>query len=235
MKRALSEPRFYGRRRGHRLGTRQRERLERVLDRFGIPADGRALDLSHLFPDGRDVWLEIGFGSGEHLAAQAAANPRVGLIGCEPYINGVASLARLIEERNLTNVQIFAEDARLLLPRIAAAALARVFLLFPDPWPKKRHHRRRFIQPASLDQLARILRDGAAFRFATDHAGYCRWTLHEVRAHGAFVWTARGPADWRQRPADWPPTRYEEKARILGKEPIFLRFARRARDTAEGT
>lgn len=228
-------PRFYGRRRGHRLSATQNACLERVLDRFGLPSDDRPLDLSALFPDRRDIWLEIGFGSGEHLAAQAAANPDVGLIGCEPYINGVATLARLIEDQGLTNVRIYPEDVRHLLPQVATAAIARAFLLFPDPWPKTRHHRRRFVQPDNLDHLARILADGAEWRFATDHAGYCRWTLYRVRRHGAFAWTARGPGDWRHRPDDWPPTRYEAKARGEGRKPAFLSFSRRARSAAQGT
>jgi len=225
-------PRFYGRRKGHSLSPRQRARLEAVLARYGIAGGDAPCDPADLFAGGRDVWLEIGFGAGEHLAAQAAANPGVGIIGCEPYRNGVATLVRLIEEQDLSNIRLFAEDARLLLPRLPEASIARAFLLFPDPWPKTRHHRRRFVQGENLDALARVLADGAEFRFASDHAGYCRWTLQRARAHPAFAWTARRPADWRTRSADWPATRFEEKALAAGRSPLFLRFVRRPRRPA---
>ena len=232
--RSDDRPRFYGRRFGHSLSPRQRARLDAVLARCGVPVADTPLDPASLFPDRRPVWLEIGFGGGEHLAAQAAANPSVGLIGCEPYVNGVSTLVRLIEEQNLENIRIFPEDARLLLPRLAPASIARVFLLFPDPWPKARHHRRRFVQPENLDLVARALADGGEFRFASDHAEYGRWALQKIRAHGAFAWTARRPGDWRDRPADWPPTRFEEKGRAAGRPPLFLRFVRRPRGGAEG-
>jgi len=228
-------PHFYGRRRGHTLGPRRRERLDDVLGRYGfVPSD---------LPDGapwapfdgpRPIWLEIGFGAGEHLAAQAAAHPDVGFIGCEPFRNGVATLTRLIDEQALTNIRVFHEDVRLLLPVLAPAVIDRVFLMFPDPWPKKRHHRRRFVTPENLDQLARVMRDGAALRFASDHPGYIRWTLAMVRAHGSFEWTARCAADWRDRPADGAPTRFEEKALAAGRPPVYLDFIRHQRPRPDG-
>jgi len=225
-------PHFYGRRSGHTLGPRRRARLEAILDRFGITAadlpDGNP---AHLFPAATPVWLEIGFGAGEHLAAQAAAHPGVGFIGCEPFRNGVATLARLIDEADLGNIRIFHEDVRLLMPTLAPAVFDRVFLLFPDPWPKTRHHRRRFVNRENLDQLARTMRDGAELRFATDHADYCRWSLARIRAHGAFEWTARRAADWRDRPTDATETRFEQKALEAGRQPVYLRFLRRPRDT----
>lgn len=225
-------PHFYGRRSGHTLGPRRRARLEAILDRFGITAadlpDGNP---ARLFPAATPIWLEIGFGAGEHLAAQAAAHPDVGFIGCEPFRNGVATLARLIDEADLGNIRIFHEDVRLLMPTLAPAVFDRVFLLFPDPWPKTRHHRRRFVNRENLDQLARTMRDGAELRFATDHADYCRWSLARIRAHGAFEWTARRAADWRDRPADATETRFEEKALGAGRQPVYLRFLRRPRDT----
>ncbi len=225
-------PHFYGRRSGQTLGPRRRARLEAILDRFGITAadlpDGNP---ARLFPAATPVWLEIGFGAGEHLAAQAAAHPGVGFIGCEPFRNGVATLARLIDEADLGNIRIFHEDVRLLMPTLAPAVFDRVFLLFPDPWPKTRHHRRRFVNRENLDQMARTMRDGAELRFATDHADYCRWSLARIRAHGAFEWTARRAADWRDRPADATETRFEQKALEAGRQPVYLTFLRRPGDT----
>lgn len=229
-------PHFYGRRRGHTLGPRRRERLDDVLGRFGVDLpDFLGGQPGAVFDDSHPVWLEIGFGAGEHLAAQAANHQNVGIVGCEPFRNGVATLARLIEEGGLTNIRIYHEDVRFLLPDLAPAVFDRVFLMFPDPWPKKRHHQRRFVNRENLDHLARILRDGGQFRFASDHADYVRWTLAAVRAHGAFDWTARRAADWRQRPADGAPTRFEEKALAAGRPPVYLDFVRRARAALEGT
>jgi tRNA (guanine-N7-)-methyltransferase len=223
-------PHFYGRRSGHTLGPQRRARLEAMLARFGITATDMPVgDPADLFPAGTPVWLEIGFGAGEHLAAQAAAHPDVGFLGCEPFRNGVATLARLIDEAGLSNIRVFHEDVRLLLPTLAPAVFDRVFLLFPDPWPKTRHHRRRFVNQENLDHLARVMRDGAELRFATDHADYCRWSLARIRAHGAFEWTARRAADWRERPADATETRFEGKALEAGRQPVYLRFLRRPR------
>ena len=182
------------------------------------------------FGDGvSDLWLEIGFGGGEHLAAQAAANPGTGFIGCEPFINGVASLLAEIDRLGLTNIRIFDDDARLMLKALPDACLGRVFVLFADPWPKKRHHRRRFIAPDTLDQLARLMKDGAELRFASDHMGYVRWALSRLTAHADFQWTAAGPADWRTRPADAVETRYEEKALQKGLSCVYLSFSRSLR------
>jgi tRNA (guanine-N7-)-methyltransferase len=173
------------------------------------------------------VWLEIGFGAGEHLAQQAEEHPAVGVIGCEVFENGIARLLGDIARRDLGNIRIFADDARLLLDCLAPASIARVFILFPDPWPKERHHKRRLVAPATLDRLAIVMQPGAELRLATDDRGYLVWMLEHVTAHPAFEWLARTPADWRQRPPDWPPTRYEEKARAAGRTPVFLRFVRR--------
>jgi tRNA (guanine-N7-)-methyltransferase len=174
----------------------------------------------------KDVWLEIGFGSGEHLAHQARLNPDVGFIGCEPFVNGVAALLAAVASESLTNIRIFDEDARLLLPQLADASIGRVFLMFPDPWPKTRHHKRRFIQPATLDALARIMAPGGELRFASDDPGYVRWALWHVLRHPAFAWTAQGAADWRTRWADGVETRYEAK-RLAGRTPSYLTFVRR--------
>ena len=172
------------------------------------------------------MWLEVGFGGGEHLAAQAMSRRDVGLIGSEPFVNGLASLCALIDEGGLANIRIHDDDARLLIECLADASIARMFLLFPDPWPKARHHKRRFVSAETLDACARILADGAEMRIATDDRGYCRWMLEHFARHDAFSWTARGPGDWRQRPDDWPPTRYEAKARDQGRPPVFLTYRR---------
>jgi tRNA (guanine-N7-)-methyltransferase len=173
------------------------------------------------------VWLEIGFGGGEHLAAQAADHPDVGFIGCEVFENGIARLIGEIARRNLGNIRIFADDARLLLDHLMPASIGRVFILFPDPWPKERHHKRRLVATPTLDRLAAIMQPGAELRLATDDGGYLAWMLDHLTAHPDFAWTARRPADWQQRPPDWPATRYEEKARAAGREPSFLRLVRR--------
>ncbi|MBM3565669.1 MAG: tRNA (guanosine(46)-N7)-methyltransferase TrmB, partial [Alphaproteobacteria bacterium] len=170
--------------------------------------------------------LEVGFGAGEHLAAQARDNPDVGFVGCEPFVNGVAALLGHIESARLENIRIHGDDARLLFGRFPDASFERVTVLFPDPWPKTRHHRRRFIQTESLDEIARILKDGGELRFATDHKDYARWTLFHALGHPAFSWTARRAQDWRTRPVDSQPTRYEEKALKRGESCIYLVFQR---------
>ena len=220
--------RIYGRRRGRPLRP-GRERLQQeLLPRLTIALPQRGLlDPPCLFPARPSVWLEIGFGGGEHLAAQASAHPEIGFVGCEVFESGVARLVGEIARRGLDNIRIFADDARLLLERLAPSSIARVFILFPDPWPKRRHHKRRLVAPATLDRLAAIIRPGGELRLATDDPDYLAWMLEHLTAHPDFTWLARRPADWRDRPPDWPPTRYEEKARAAGRAPAFLRFRRR--------
>ncbi len=185
------------------------------------------LDPAGWFPFApRALRLEIGFGAGEHLAHQAAASPEIGFIGCEPFINGVAALLARVQADRLANIRVLDDDARLLFGRFPDAAFERVTILFPDPWPKARHHRRRFIQDESLDEIARILQDGGELRFASDHKDYARWTLLHGLRHPAFAWTARGPGDWRARPEDSRPTRYEEKALKRGETCVYLVFQR---------
>lgn len=225
---------FYGRRRGRPLRVGQRERQSALLPQvsFAPPESGR-LDPASLFPGPqRDIWLEIGFGGGEHLAEQAEQHPEIGFIGCEVFENGVAKLLGEIERRKLANVRVFANDARPLLAALTPRSIGRVFILFPDPWPKARHHKRRLVAPVTLDRLAEIMSDGAELRLATDDPGYLAWMLEHATSHPDFSWTARRPADWRERPDDWPATRYEEKARKAGRPSAFLRFTRRARRIA---
>lgn len=194
------------------------------------PSGGAPLDPRTAFaPPPAAVWLEIGFGGGEHLAAQAAAHPDIGFIGCEAYLDGVAGLLRALAERELGNVRVFADDARLLIDSLDTASIERVFLLFPDPWPKARHHKRRFVSSENVDALARILVDDGRLYVATDHGGYCRWILAHLVAHPGFTWTARSARDWRAPPPDWPGTRYEAKARRQGRPSTYLTFARAAR------
>ncbi len=183
-----------------------------------------------LFGPGRaSIWLEIGFGSGEHLALQALTHPQIGLIGCEIFENGVVKLLAYIARWHLDNIRVFTDDARLLIGALPPASIDRVFILFPDPWPKRRHKKRRLVTGDTLDGLATIMPGGAELRLATDDQDYLCWMLERVTNHPDFEWLARRPQDWRVRPPDWPPTRYEEKARAAGRPTGFLRFRRRAR------
>jgi tRNA (guanine-N7-)-methyltransferase len=222
---------FHGRRQGRKLRAGRAALIETLLPRLtvALPEDASALEPAALFPrPPRELWLEIGFGAGEHLAWQAAHHPDVGFIGCEPFINGMSTLLAAVERDGLDMVRVWPDDARPLLDRLPDGSVGRLFLLFADPWPKLRHHNRRFIQDDTVADLARLLQDGGELRIATDDAPLLDWSLERVRRNPAFAWTAEGPADWRQRPADWPPTRYEEKA--LHGRPYYLRFRRRARD-----
>lgn len=227
---------LYGRRQGHRLRKGRQRLMDTLLPALrvdiGAVAGGSAGDLFD--PPRERLWMEIGFGGGEHLVWQAINNPGVGLLGCEPFINGVASLLRRIGDHALSNIRVHDDDARDLLDRLPDACLERIFLLYPDPWPKLRHHKRRFVSPDNLDRLARVLADGGEFRFASDIPDYVRWTLERVHRHGGFRWTARRPRDWRVRPGDWPQTRYERKALDAGRVPAYLTFERRGRRLAPG-
>ncbi|HEX6118748.1 MAG TPA: tRNA (guanine(46)-N(7))-methyltransferase TrmB [Dongiaceae bacterium] len=220
--------RFYGRRKGRPLRTGQQHLIDTLLPGLAIdlPPSSK-LDPHSLFVhQPGQLWLEIGFGGGEHLAEQAHANPQVGLIGCEVFLNGIATLLTQVSALGLANVRIYPEDARNLLDALPDGSLDRVFLLFPDPWPKRRHASRRFIQPANLDLLARLLKPGAEFRFASDDPVLIGWALAHLVGHPAFAWAARGPGDWRVRTPDWPGTRYESKALREGRQPVYLRFVR---------
>lgn len=219
---------LYGRKSGPGLGPAQRQRLERLLPALAIdvPPAGE-LDPAGLFAPRPDrVWLEIGFGGGEHLAWHARHHPDVGLIGVEPYVDGVAKLLKAIEDDGLDNIRLFADDARLLIERLKPASLERIFVLFADPWPKKRHWKRRIVNQHTVARMAELLRDGGELRVATDDPGYRRWILACLLAEPRLAWQVHGPDDWRRRPADWPATRYEEKAIAAGRRPVFLRFRR---------
>ena len=198
---------------------------------INVPASGH-LDTDALFGTARSaIWLEIGFGGGEHLAQLAEQHPQTGFIGCEVFENGIVKLLFQIERRRLDNIRIFADDARLMIAALPPASIGRVFILFPDPWPKRRQHKRRIVSRATLGGLAEIMSDDAELRLATDDGDYLSWILERVTPHPDFEWLARRPGDWRERPPDWPPTRYEAKARTTGRSPAFLRVRRRPRTT----
>jgi tRNA (guanine-N7-)-methyltransferase len=194
---------FYGRRQGRRLRKEHLRLIAENLPPLAIDLNAGLTDPAHLFKEKPDeIWLEIGFGGGEHLAAQARAQPNIGFIGCEPFMNGVARLLGSIEQNSLSNIRIFTEDARQVLNALPDASIDRCFILFPDPWPKRRHNRRRIVSPKTLDAIARVLTDGASLRMASDHRDYIRWMLFHTLENDAFQWLARKPADWRQRPID---------------------------------
>ena len=225
---------LYGRRRGRRLRPGQRDLVESLLPEIEIdPLAGDAFDPRGCFATGiGEAWLEIGFGGGEHLAWQARNNPNVGIIGCEPFMTGVVKLLTRVRDDGLENVRMYRDDARLLVERLPENSLGKAFVLFPDPWPKVRHHKRRIVSDEVLGHLARALTDGAELRIATDDPGYLEWILRHLRGHPHFAWQASGPADWRDRPSDWPATRYEEKAYKAGRTPAFLTYKRRTRAVA---
>ena len=219
---------FYGRIRGKGLRDSQKRYLKDLADFSPGPVSWEdnpnrtALDLEPLF-GGRPVWLEIGFGGGEHLVHQAASNPDVGIIGAEPYINGVATLLGKIQALEADNIRVHAGDARDLLDVLPASSIARTFLLYPDPWPKKRHHRRRFVAQEHLEPLHRAMAQGAELRIATDIPDYVRQALVEVPKAG-FRWTAERASDWRVPWPDWTRTRYEAKAVREARTPHYLTF-----------
>lgn len=217
---------FYGRRIGKTLRGLQQDALARLLPAYRVAlADAGAPKA--LFPaPPEDLWLEIGCGCGEHLIAHAARRPRTGFIGVEPFLNGLARTLVDLDASALSNVRLFDDDAALLLDRLPEASLAGADLFYPDPWPKKRHWKRRFVRPDNLDRLARAIRPGGVFRFASDVPHYVGWTLAETRAHGAFRWTAQRADDWRRPFPHWPGTRYEEKALAEGRVPTYLTFER---------
>ncbi|NOZ42827.1 MAG: tRNA (guanosine(46)-N7)-methyltransferase TrmB [Alphaproteobacteria bacterium] len=227
--------RIYGRRRGPVLSATRQARLDKWLPKIEItlPEPGSTPALTpaeDYFPvPMKDYWLEIGFGKGEHLAAQAGLHPDIGMIGCEPFLNGVSGLVDLVEGQELANVRIFTDDARLLMDSLPDNSLGRTFILFPDPWPKARHHKRRMVSAGNIAALARLLKDGAELRIATDHMEYCRWIMAHMLRNDDFIWLCNQPQDWQRRPDDWPQSRYEIKSLAQGRHSSYLRFIRRHR------
>lgn len=234
------KPKFYGRRQGRKIRKAKSGLLDRFLpqinltetsnvnaDMFGCPVD--------------EICLEIGFGNGEHISGQALTNPNMGFIGAEVFKNGVANLLTLltgIKENGdmpetikllpgrTDNIRVWSDDVRLLFAKIPDGFLSKVFLLFPDPWPKKRHANRRFVNPENLKEIARILKKGGILRVATDHKVYKSWTLRRLHEDKNFRWTAQCGKDWKTPPADWVETKYQRKALAEGRKPVFLDFER---------
>lgn len=218
----------FGRRKSHKIEGERAELMENFFPTIAItptkhPAE---IDLGQYFDNKREFWLEIGFGAGEHLASQAKEHPEVGIIGCEPFIDGVAKLVVTIDEQKLDNIRLYDDDARILLEALPDACLSRIFVLFPDPWRKPKHYKRRIINPETLDMFARITKNGGTIRLATDHLNYAEWMLEHMIADARFTWTATEPRDWHIRPNDWVVTRYNEKAIEEGRTPYILEFIR---------
>lgn len=222
------ELRSFGRRRGRKLSGRQSHLVEHLLPRVAINLAEPCHSSAALFPRQIEAtWLEVGFGGGEHLVAMAQRHPSVGLIGCEPFLDGVVKVLDAVSELGCTNIRVHADDARPLLRWLPDASIDRAFVLFPDPWPKRRHVKRRLINEDFFELLERVLRPGAELRVATDIADYARTILIAHRASRSFAWTAKSAIDWQQRPADWIETRYERKAIREGRRCIYLIFRRR--------
>ncbi len=220
----------YGRRRGKTLRTHHRGLMDHELPRLEI--DPASLAGNAFAPFGKTydaLWLEVGFGGGEHLANDAQQNPDIAIIGCEPFLNGVAKLLALIEEQGLENVRVFPGDARELIAALPDRSLSRVNILYPDPWPKLRQKKRRFVSDENLAALARTMKPGAHLRFATDIDDYSAWALERILRSPHFDWPARSDEDWLTPWEGWPSTRYEQKALREGRKPVYLTFVRNDR------
>jgi tRNA (guanine-N7-)-methyltransferase len=214
---------FFGRRKGKKLRAGQDELVRDLLPDLRVSRSG---DIADFQARHEDLWLEIGFGGGEHLAAQARANPQMGFIGCEPFVNGMAKLLAVIHQERLQNIRLWDEDATDLLPNLPDGAFARISILYPDPWPKRRQRKRRIVSDETLRMLARVMRPGGELRFATDIDDYAGWVLARILRSPDFVWTAERANDWRKPWIDWPGTRYEAKALREGRPPSYLTFRR---------
>jgi tRNA (guanine-N7-)-methyltransferase len=220
-----SQRAFFGRRKGHALKPRQAALFDTLLPKIGIAiARPAPADLRALFDDVDEVRLEIGFGGAEHLVAQAQANPRVGYIGTDGFLNAIAKALVAIDERKLGNVRLYHGDASALIDWLPALSLTRIDLLYPDPWPKRRHWKRRFVQDDSLKRLARLLKSGGEFRFATDIPSYAEHVLMRILRSDDFTWTAQRADDWRMPWAGFVRTRYEAKAIREGRTPAYFIF-----------
>lgn len=218
-------PLIYGRAKGKALSPRQLKLFADVLPRIAVPTD-KPLDPYTLFSDVEEVHLEIGFGGGEHLIARAAQNPGIGFIGCEPFLNGVAKALAAIEDQSLANVRVHHGDARDVLDALRPDTLDRVYLLYPDPWPKTRQNKRRFVGSDTLASLARVIRPGKILQVASDIPDYIDWTQREIAKNGQFVETDESKTSRDAPPAGWPGTRYEAKAIREGRTPCYLEFER---------
>ena len=237
-----TQPKFYGRRQGRKIRKAKTGLLEAFLPQIQINSNTVFKKESLFGCHVNKIYLEIGFGNGEHLAGQALKNPDIGFIGAEVFKNGVANLLTLItgikekkdlpetgiklEKGRVDNIRIFSDDVRILFSQIPDSFIDKIFVLFPDPWPKKRHENRRFINPENLKEIARILKKGGILRVATDHKIYKSWTLHQLHDCPFFAWTATCGKDWKNPPPDWVETKYQRKALKEGRRPVFLDFVR---------
>jgi tRNA (guanine-N7-)-methyltransferase len=221
-------PYLHGRRRGRHLGAHQTSLLNTLLPRLSLDLALPIADPASLFPDRPSaLWLEIGFGGGEHMAAQALAHPDIGYIGSEIFLNGVAKALALVEAHQLCNVRLYHGDARRVIESLTPSSLDGVYLLYPDPWPKRRHHARRFLSTEMFAKLARVMREGAELRFATDVDDNAAWTLARVLRSLHFFWSPVTASDWQRPWEGWPGTRYEAKAIRDGRRPAYFTFLRK--------
>jgi tRNA (guanine-N7-)-methyltransferase len=218
---------FFGRRKGKKLRPGQADLFGTLLPRLRLDPSAGLPDPAGLFGKPVDeVWLEIGFGGGEHLLARARAHPRVGIIGCEPFVNGMAKMLAVIDAEGLDSIRLYDGDAGDLIDALAPASLSRVYLLYPDPWPKRRHNKRRFVSDERLARIGRIMKPGARFFFASDIDHYVGWTLARIGRSPDFTWTAETADDWRRPFEGWPGTRYEAKALREGRVPSYITAVR---------
>lgn len=228
-RRSRSTEAFFGRRHGKTIRPLQAAALAEFLPKYAIdlgsppPEPLTALFKARVY----EVRLEIGFGGGEHLLHCAQSEPATGFIGVEPFVNGMARLMQALGDRQLDNLRVYGDDATRVLDWLPAGSIAGIDLLYPDPWPKKRHWKRRFVSDVNLDRFARVLRPGGVFRFASDIDSYVNWTLLHCRRHPAFEWQASSADGWRKPYPGWPGTRYEAKAIREGRMPAYLTFKRR--------
>jgi tRNA (guanine-N7-)-methyltransferase len=217
---------FFGRRKGKRLRAGQDELVQNLLPSLRVTPGRSPAEMFPAAGGPRETWLEIGFGGGEHLAAQARSHPDVNFIGCEPFVNGMAKLLAVIDHEKLGNIRVWDEDVTDLLPTLPEACLDRVYILYPDPWPKRRQRKRRLVSDETLAGLARVMRKGAELRFASDIDNYIGWVLARASRSPDFRWTAGRADDWRRPYEGWPGTRYEAKAIREGRVPSYLTFER---------
>ncbi len=217
---------LYGRRQGHALRDGQVELVEKLLPQISVPTEG-PVSSPVLFGDDRPLHFEIGFGAGEHMAARADMLPDHGFIGCEPYLNGVVGALQHVREQVLPNIRLYMGNALDVLERIPDDTLSFVYLLHPDPWPKARHAKRRFMNHGPVDLIAAKLKPSGEFRFGTDHPVYLEWAMMIMNQRNEFSWLCDGPESWTNRPGGWPETRYEAKARRQGHEVWYFRYQRK--------
>jgi tRNA (guanine-N7-)-methyltransferase len=218
---------FFGRRSGKKLHGGQQAIVENLLPEVEIKLEG-PLDPKSLFPDAERIVIEIGYGGGEHLARKAAEAPETGFIGCEVFTGGIGKMVQAMHAAELTNVRLFTDDALKLLVSLPAASIDEIYLLYPDPWPKTRHHKRRFVSPTTLAELARVIRPGGLFHFASDIEDYADWTLAHILRTSEFSFTPGAPGSWHEPYPGWKPTRYEQKARREGRmKSFYFSFPRR--------